>query len=394
MRRRRRKEPDVAQRLPLAWKQLSFERMKLFTALAGVMVAVMLMWVQLGILAALYDGATTVHRSLNADLVVLNPLSDTLNQVKPLSARTLYRVRGYPEVEAVGEILVGPVQWRNPLTGEQKQIQVYGVDPDEDWLTLPGLSEHAFELRREDTFLFDRRSRDVFGPVVAAVERGDRFAVELNNRRSQAVGLTSVAASFGQQGSIVTNRANFLRIHAAQSADQIHVGLVRLRAGADVAAARQYFRQLLAPEAIVMTPTEFIEFELRFWKTNAPVGFVFTMGTVVGFFIGFIVVYQILYTDVTNHLPHYATMKAIGFTDGFLLRLIIRQGLILAVLGYVPGSLLALGFYKVVESGTSIPVVPTWDRAWQLLLLTCLMCLLSSALATRKLRSADPADVF
>lgn len=384
----------MAQRLPLAWKQLTFERMKLLTAVAGVMVAVMLMWVQLGILAALYDGATVVHRNLNADLVVLHPLSETMNQVKPFSVRTLYRVRGHPDVTAVGELLVGPVQWRNPDTGEQKQIQVYGINPEEGWLRLPGMSEHAVALREDDTFLFDRRSRNVFGTVVAALERGENFEAELSQRRMRAVGLTNLAASFGQQGSVVTNRANFLRTHPGHPPEQVHVGLVRLRPGADVAVVQACFQQELAPEAIVMTPAELTAFELRFWKTNAPVGFVFTMGTVVGFFIGFIVVYQILYTDVTNHLPHYATMKAMGFADGFLLRLVIRQGLILALLGYVPGSLFAIAFYQVVQAGTSIPVTPTWDRAGLLFVLTCLMCLLSGAMATRRLRSADPADVF
>lgn len=384
----------MAQRLPLAWRQLTFERMKLVTAVAGVMVAVMLMWVQLGILAALYAGATTIHRNLTADLVVLHPLSQTLNQVKPFSSRTLYRVRGDGDVAAVGELLVGPAQWRAPGTGEQQQIQVFGLDAEAGWLTLPGLAEHGRALREDDTFLFDRRSRAVFGPVVATVEAGRRFEVELGQRRLRAVGLTTLAASFGQQGNVVTSRANFLRTHPAHPPEQVHLGLVKLRPGADVAAARDRFRRELAPEAIVLTPAEFVEYELRFWRTNAPVGFVFTMGTIVGFFIGFIVVYQILYTDVTNHLPYYATMKAIGFADGFLLRLVLRQGMLLAVLGYIPGSLFAIAFYRVIEIGTAIPVTPTWERAGLLFVLTCLMCFLSGAMATRRLRAADPADVF
>lgn len=384
----------MGQRLRLAWKQLAFERMKLFTAVAGVTVAVMLMWVQLGILASLYDSATTVHRGIDADLVVLHPLSETLNQVKPFSVRTLYRARGHADVVAVGELLVGPVQWRNPTTGELKQIQVYGCDAEEGWLKLPGLAEHGRDLREDDTFLYDRRSRDVFGPVVPAVERGEAFEVELSQRKMRAVGLTDMAASFGQQGNVVTNRANYLRIHSGHPPEQVHLGLLRLRPGADAREVKRSLNAAMAPEAVAMTPEEFTQWELKFWKTNAPVGFVFTMGTVVGFFIGFIVVYQILYTDVTNHLPHYATMKAMGFPDGYLLRLVIRQGLILAILGYVPGSLLAVAFYKVVQMGTSIPVTPTWERAGTLFVLTCLMCLTSGALATRKLRAADPADVF
>ncbi len=384
----------MSQQLHLAWKQLTFQRMKLVAALAGVMVAVMLMWIQLGILASLYNAATIVHQNLRADLVIVSPLFETMNQVKSLSTRILYRARGCPGVLSIGELLIGPVEWRNPVTGEKKQIQVYGLEPEEGWVDLPGISQYAAQLRAENTFLFDRRSRNVFGPVVKAIERGEPFHVELNHRQMQAVGLTSMAASFGQQGNLVTSRANFLRTHPGHSPQQVHVGLVRTRQGENVKSIQAALRNTFGNEALVMTPAEFTEFELRFWKTNAPVGFIFTMGTAVGFLIGFIVVYQILYADVTHHLPYYATMKAMGFADWYLLLLVIRQGLILSVLGYIPGSLLAIGFYQVIQYGTSIPVGPTWERAGFLLVLTILMCFLSGVVATQRLRSADPADVF
>jgi putative ABC transport system permease protein len=384
----------LAQRIPLAWKQLTFEPMKIVTATMGVMVAVMLMWVQLGILASVYSSATIVHRGIRADLVILHPQSDTMNQPKPFSVRTLYRVLGNADVQEIGELHVGPVTWRNPANGSQWQIQCYGVDPEQGWLDIKGIDNGSIALRQNDTFIYDRRSRNVFGPVLAAFDRGEVVEVELNRRRCKIVGTTELAASFGQMGNVVMSRENFLRLHAGQSADEVHVGLVRVRSEANLQAVKQSLANNLASEAIVMTAAEFIEFELRYWKTNAPVGFIFTMGTIVGFFIGFIVVYQILYTDVTNHLPHFATMKAIGFSDGFLLQLVIRQAIILSVLGYVPGSLLAIGVYKAMNLATGIPVYATWERAGLLLLVTSLMCLMSGAMATRRLRSADPADVF
>lgn len=384
----------MSQRLYLAWKQLTFERMKLLTALAGVMVAVMLMWVQLGILASVYDSATTVHKHIRADLVVIHPLSENLGKMKPFSTRTLYRFRGHPDVTQIGEFLCGSVDWRNPETGEIRQIMVYGFDPEEGWLDLPGIAEHQLELREKDTFLFGRNSKNVFGPVIPWMEAGKPFGVELGHRLAHPVGLTTLASSFGQEGGIVTNRANFIRFHPDFSPDQVHVGLVRLRPEADVKEVQEWFQKQLAPEALVLTSKEFVEFELHYWQTNAPVGFVFTMGTVIGFFIGFIVVYQILYTDVSNHLPQFATMKAMGFTDNYLLWIVIRQGLLLSILGYIPGSLLAIGFYKVIQIGTSIPVAPNWERAIFLLVLTSLMCLMSGAMATTRLRAADPADVF
>lgn len=386
----------MSQRIPLAWRQLSFEKMKLFTALAGVMVAVLLMWVQMGILAALYASVTEFHRHIDADLIVMHPLSENMGmgKMKPISTRTLYRFRGHPDVTEIGELLVAPVDWRNPETGEIRQIVAYGLDLDRTWLNLPGTREHAHALREADTFLFDRKSKNVFGPVLPTIERGEHLEVELNHRLARAVGLTAIATSFGQEGSIITNRANFLRFHPEFDSDQLNVGLIRLRPGADVKQIQEYYRTVLAPEAVVLTPQEFTDFELHYWKSNSPVGFVFTMGIMVGFFIGFIVVYQILYTDVSNHLPQFATMKAMGFSDHYLLKIVLRQGWILAILGYIPGSLLAIGFYHVIEAGTAIAVAPTWERAGILLVLTICMCLLSGFLATKRLREADPADVF
>ncbi len=384
----------MPQNISLAFRQLAHDRMKFATAIAGVMVAVMLMWIQLGILAAVYESTTVIHRHITADLVVFHPLSENMNGLKPFSARTLYRVRGYPEVTSVGELMIGVVEWRRPDNGTIWKMQIYGIEVEEGWVNLPGLMTDGQSLREADTFLFDRNSRAVFGPVVQTFLAGKPFEVELNHRRARVVGLTSMAASFGQQGNIVTSRANYLRLLKQFSPDEVHLGFVRLRPGADIPKAQAYLRQVLAPEAVVMTPQEFTDFELLYLKQNAPVGFVFTMGAVAGFFIGFIVVYQILYTDVTNNLPNFATMKAIGFTDGALFRIVIRQGIILSVLGYIPGSILAIGFYQIIQAGTSIPVRPTWDRAWLLLGLTCLMCLMSGAMATRKLRAADPADVF
>jgi putative ABC transport system permease protein len=384
----------MAQNIPLAWKQLTFEKMKFLTAIAGVMVAVMLMWIQLGILASLYDSATVVHRNLRTDLVVVHTLSENINSAKPFSVRTLYRVRSHADVMEVGELMLGSMTWRNPDDGTQWQIMCYGLDPEGHWLEVKGLDEQALELRNPDTFLYDRKSRAVFGKVLPKFDAGEEVTVEISRRRSKMVGTTEMAASFGQMGNIITSRANFLRLKSAHPAEQIQVGLVRLRPGADVQAVKKELNELLAPEAMVMTKPEFSDFELRYWKTNAPVGFIFTMGTVIGFLIGFIVVYQILYSDVTNHLPLYATMKAMGFTDGFLLRLVVREGIILSVVGYIPGSLLAMAFYKAVNAATGIPIQANWERAVLLFGLTFLMCLMSGAMATRRLRAADPADVF
>jgi putative ABC transport system permease protein len=174
----------------------------------------------------------------------------------------------------------------------------------------------------------------------------------------------------------------------------VDLGLIRLRPGADAQAVRASLRQYVGTEAKVLTREELVAAEIVFIRENAPIDFIFGMGAAVGFFIGFVVVYQILYTEVTNHLPQYATMKAMGFSDRYLLQVVLSQSVILALLGYLPGFVLALGLYRVATKAIQMQFSMTVERAVFVFVLTIVMCGLSAMIAIRKVRTADPADVF
>jgi putative ABC transport system permease protein len=174
----------------------------------------------------------------------------------------------------------------------------------------------------------------------------------------------------------------------------IDFGMIRLKPGADIKTVQADLQALVGRDVSVLTRPEFVAFEKAYWQKNAPIGFIFTMGTAIGFLVGFVVVYQILHTDVANHLPQYATLKAIGFTHGFLLRVVLQESFILAVLGYLPSTVIAYGMYRVAAEATHLPLQVTASRAVLILVLTILMCFFSGSVAVRKLRSADPADVF
>ncbi len=105
------------------------------------------------------------------------------------------------------------------------------------------------------------------------------------------------------------------------------------------------------------------------------------------------IVYQILYSDVSDHLPEYATLKAMGYTDNYLLGVLLQEALFLAILGFLPGFILSFGLYQVTYAATMLPIFMNIDRAIRVWILTLIMCSFSGAIAMRKLRSADPADV-
>lgn len=159
-------------------------------------------------------------------------------------------------------------------------------------------------------------------------------------------------------------------------------------------AVTQNIRKYLGPDIHVMTKQEYIDFERNFWASNTAIGFIFTLGAIMGFIVGTVIVYQILYTEVADHLSEYATLKAIGYSHKYLLNVILQESLILALLGYVPGFTLALFLYQKAREATLLPVFMSADRAVFVLILTVIMCYLSGVIAVRKLRAVDPADIF
>lgn len=384
----------MSQRLNLPWQQLWHEKMKLLAAVAGILVSVVLMWMQLGLMQSLFASAVVFHKSLDGDLIVIHRQYEHLLHSRQFSSRLLYRLSGSAAVQQVSALYLSASEWKNPWNGEMRAIQCYGVETDRLPMRLPGLTAQAAALRQTDAFLFDSRSRPRFGEVLRSLQQGGDVELEINRRRMSLAGLTELGASFGVDGNIIVSHANFLRLFPQRQSGAVDVGVVRLRSGADATAAQREFQDFLGREVLVLTPEEFVHLELSYWRTATPIGIVFSTGTIVGFLIGFIVVYQILYTDVTNHLPQFATLKAMGFSNGYLYRLVMSQSLYLALLGYIPGSLLAGVLYAGLRAVTQLPLQLTWWRGIGLLAATVAMCLFSGLLAIRRLSAADPADVF
>jgi putative ABC transport system permease protein len=378
----------------LAWRQLSFHRMKLAVASAGVVVAVMLMLVQLGIREGAMDGSVSFVRKISADLCLISPRTKTIFQSTALPRRLLYRLLADPDVERVQELYLGQARWRNPWTYQEWPISVYGLDPEHCLVDLEGYAGYSTLLHQRDRAVFDQLSRDTYGPVVETIARDGFMETEVNRRLVRVVGSIRGGVSITTDGNLYLTPENFLRVLPERNPGGIDVGLIKLKPGADPRIVRDRLAPLLDGEAIIMSRQELVDAEVRFVREVTPIDFIFGMGAVVGFFIGFVVVYQILYTEVTNHLPQFATLKAMGFTNRYLLQVVISQAFMLSILGYFPGFLLAIWLYGVAERAIQMEFSMTVARAFLVFGFTLLMCGLSGAIAVRKAQSADPADVF
>ena len=378
---------------PLSWLQLSHEKSRLLIALAGIGFADMLMFIQLGFQAALLDSSVTLHKAFTGDIFLMSPQSDALGFTEPFSQRRLYESLAVEQVESVVPIYLNFGTWKNPIERNTRTILTIGFNPAQNPIDLPGIKENTDRLKLPDVVLFDDRSRAEFGAIPDLLQQGT-VTTEVSSHKVRVAGLFSLGASFAADGNIITSDTNFLRLYDDRSLGLIDIGMINLKPGTNLAQAKANIKAKLPQDVEVFDKQEFIQEEISYWQNATAIGFIFTLGTGIGFIVGIVIVYQILYTDVANHLPEYATLKAMGYKDRYFVMVVFQEAIILAVLGFVPGYFIAVGLYSLAAGATALPLAMTVSRATTVLILTIIMCSVSGSVAVRKLSAADPADIF
>lgn len=381
-------------KIPLAWLQLTRERTRLLVALAGIAFADILMFMQLGFQDSLYYSNVRFHNSIDADVMMISAQSTSLIAMESFSQRRLFQALDINGVASVHPIYIDFTTFRNPVTGIPRNILVYGFNPDGNIFNLPGVRANLEQLKNQDTILFDSASRPEFGPIAENFRRDTLLPIRVGRRSVQVTGLFRLGASFGADGNLITSDTNFLRLFIPRPPGLIELGAIRLRPGANQVRVVRELRNYLNSDVRVLTKQGYIDFERDFWAQNTAIGFIFTLGAIMGFIVGIVIVYQILYTEVADNLAEYATLKAIGYPQNYLLNIILQEAFLLAIWGYIPGILITLFLYEQTRLATLLPIFMTIERGLLVLILTILMCFISGAIAVRKLRSAEPADIF
>jgi len=378
----------------LGWLQLKKEPVRFAVAITGVGFAVILMLMQLGFRESLFESSVRYHEAFRYDVALLSPETSFIVQPRPFADRRLFQALAIPGVAGVTPVYLAIGLWKNPDTHETRSIFVVGFPPVADPLDVNTISAQLDRIKLQDVLLFDEASRPEYGPIAQRFRAGDPVVVELNHRGVEVAGLFELGTSFGIDGSVVTSDSNFLRLFPERDRGLIDIGLVTLTKGADRARVREALRAQLPGDVEVLTKPEFVSREKHYWDVTTPIGYVFAFGTIVGVIVGGIIVYQILFADVCDHLSEYATLKAIGYSEVSISGVVVQQAVILAVLGYLPGLTLCLWLYRAAGLATRLPLHMTLSRALVVLALTVAMCSASALTALRKLRSADPADIF
>jgi len=381
---------------PLAWRQLMKEKTRLMVAIAGIGFADMLMFVQLGFQDSLYDSAVSPYRTLDGDLILLSPQFKSLASMQSFSRDRLHQAFAVDGVDSVGSIYISLAPWKNPETRLTRSILIWGVQPEAPSFAKQEIKQQLPKLQILDNVLFDKGSRPEYGTISDQFKEKGQVSVELNSQQINVSGIFTLGASFVADGNVIISDSTFHKLFSNRRPDQIEIGLIRLknRNAENVKLIQKQLEAALPKEIKVLTLEQLIAVEKYYWESQGTIGFIFGIGVIVGFIVGIVIVYQILYTDVTNHLPEYATLKAMGYSDGYLLKVLLQEAILLAVLGYIPGALISILIYQLTYTATLLPIAMNLSRAIFVLILTFIMCTGSGFIAMRKLRDADPADIF
>ena len=305
----------------------------------------------------------------------------------------MYQAEAIDRVASASPLYFSSGNWVNPWNQKITSVGVIAFDPARPVIDLPEIDGQLEQIKLPDTVLFDSLSLPKLGSVPESLTMGKTVTTELSGRRISVGGIFTLGSTIFIDGHLVTSDWNYLRLFGADSIDNLKVGILTLKPDADLETVKKYIQAYLPQDVKVMTHQEFIKSEADYWA-EVPGGILFNFSVVMGFFIGVVIVYQVLYADVNDHLAEYATLKAMGYSDRNLLVVVFQEGIILGILGFVPGFVGSIGIYALLGHMTRIPLPMRFGVVSQVFILTILMCLLSAAIAIRKLQSADPADVF
>ncbi len=311
-----------------------------------------------------------------------------MNNFRKINRTRLYQALTYNEIEEVIPVYDGQAKFVNPQTGMSKTIFYLSFPMDRDPFTIPGIDQIIPMLRQKGNIVFDSRSRKIYGKIHTGM------SVRVDGIKHTVSGTVQLGPNFGKNGYIIMGDTTLIAGLGRGTPDKISFGLLRTKPGVDLEALKKKLITNLPDDFKLMTPDELRMFEINFTTRSTPVGALLGIGLIVGFVIGVIISYQILFNEVTDHMPQFATLKAVGFSRGFLIGIVLKEALLLSVLGFFPGLLASYGLYALIEQFTMIIMILNFNRIFSIFLLTVVMCNIAGMLAVKKVLRVDPAELF
>lgn len=416
---------------PLAWKNLTHNRVRTAIGVAGVGFAVILIFMQMGFKGAIRKTATQIYDALDFDLMLRSPAYLHLTEPRSFPRSRIHQAASLPEVVHVRPFYLGLSEWQAPVlhgdelaraseaaqerAGQWRGIITMGTDPSDPAFVREDIREEARKLTDARFVIVDDKSKAEYGPL-----EGDRFSeadigvkTSLGPNRVQIVGLFRLGTGMASNGACLTSPEGYVRACPWQTIDEINFGLLKLDDPSSAEAVKQQLQQMYGipggmqqddsiysassltnTDVEILTRDEVNAVEEYRWVVDTPLGQIFTLGVWVAMFVGVAIVYQVLSTDIANMMGEYATLKAMGYSNRYLTFVVLQQSILLAIVGYIPSLAISRVLYWFVEEQSGMPMFMTTRIIVTVLLLAIAICVVSGMAALRKLYQADPADLF
>jgi putative ABC transport system permease protein len=378
----------------IAWKMLTGNRAKYYAIIFGISFAVMLMSQQSAIFTGLMRNTTSQIRDIaGADLWVMDPSVQFIDDITPLSNNAVYQVRGVPGVAWAVRFYDGKARAQFP-EGNFKQFIVLGLD-DQSLVGAPRkmLAGSLVDLRRPDAVIIDEIGYRYLFPG-QPLQTGLVF--EMNDRRAEIVGICAASPTFQTFPVAYTTYSRALR-YAAQERRSLSFVLAKTEPNVTLDEVSRRIEEQTG--LIAMSPSDFawktIEYYLK--MTGIPVNFGITV--LLGFIIGAAIAGQTFYLFTLDNLKQFGALKAMGVDNRRMVGMVLLQGLVVGTLGYMIG--LGLGTAFMLLMGVALRsrgLPPANFMAWPIPLGTAVAAALivtgSALISLRRVLRLEPASVF
>jgi putative ABC transport system permease protein len=369
----------------LAWRNLVHDRARFTVTLAGILFSVVLMAVQSGLLLGFARTASGLVDHTQADFWIASRGTRYVDKVAIGTEQRRFRALEVPGVASAENYIVSFIDWQRP-DGGTELILIVGFDPKRGaggpWNLTAG---SVRDLEQPDSVIIDTLYRKKLG-----VERLGQ-AVEIKGHRARVVGFTSGIRTFTQSPYVFTSFNNALA-YAGLAESQTKYVLVKVAPGADREQVRQELAKKL-PNCDVFDGAALSRMTQVYWLFSTGAGITLVVAAALGLIVGIMIVSQTLYAATIDYLPQYATLRAMGASKGYLYRIIIKQAVLSAILGYLSGISIALliGF-ATRNSNTAIHI--PFELGIGLAITTVLMCCSAALFSIKKVTGIDPVSVF
>lgn len=372
----------------LGWHNLIHRKSRSLSALAGVAMVILLIFLQVGFYKAASRAASRLIAQFSHDVVILSPQYVYIADPGSIDRERVVQALAVDGVQRAVPYYHGVAMWRNVSSGVKREVVVMGFHPHASPFNSEQLNELLSTTTQLDAAVADRKTG------LGYEEFKSGTCSELNGRRVNVVADYTHGAGFIGNAALLVNELTFSRIFHNASLEEPTIGLVWVEAGENPARVVAELRAILPDDVRVVTRAEHLAMDRNFIMRKKPVGIIFSTGLGLAFIVGAVILYQILSAEVASNLSEYATLKAIGCSRVRVYAVVWQQAVLFAAFGYVPALLVSLGVYAVIDATTALPTKMTLGTIVIVFVISAVMGCLAGFLAVRKIERADPADLF